>query len=158
MAVPPPTVWVPSQMPLAPSFASVMLVANDKGDNEMILGLCTDLLVFALQLRKTSARRPSDEGAVWPVIASNGVPFLQMRSVGLRSTSGRMNIGIEYLFNCIFAVWNLIIKYSIKNSIIVTITIINFKRNIFAGLELEYWFSCLLCKHTTFAWCKPCTV
>ena len=28
-------------------------VANDKGDNEMILGLCTDLLAFALQLRKT---------------------------------------------------------------------------------------------------------
>ena len=50
-------------------------VAN-KGDNEMILGLCTDLLEFALQLRKTSARRPSDEGLVRPVIASNGVHSL----------------------------------------------------------------------------------
>ena len=48
--------------------------------------LCTDLLAFALQLRKTSTRRPSDERAVQPVIASNGVPFLQMRS---HSTSGR---------------------------------------------------------------------
>ena len=36
-------------------------------------GLCTDPLVYALQLRKTSAKRPSD-GAVWSVIASNGVP------------------------------------------------------------------------------------
>jgi hypothetical protein len=44
-------------------------------------------MAFALQLRKTSARRP-DEGAVQPVIPSNGVPFLQMRSVGSRSTPG----------------------------------------------------------------------
>ena len=40
-------------------------------------GLCTDL-AFALHPRKMPARRPSDEGAVRPVIASNGVPFLQM--------------------------------------------------------------------------------
>ena len=33
--------------------------------------------------QKTLAKRPSDEGAVRPVIASNGVPFLQMWSVGL---------------------------------------------------------------------------
>ena len=31
---------------------------------------------------KTSARRSSDEGAVRPFIASNGVSFLQMRPVG----------------------------------------------------------------------------
>ena len=43
--------------------------------------------------QKTSARRPSDEGAVRPVIASNGVPFLQMRSVGSHSTSGREKEG-----------------------------------------------------------------
>ena len=49
-------------------------------------GLCTDLLAFTLQLRKPSARRQSDEGAVRPVIASNGVPFLQMRSVRSHST------------------------------------------------------------------------
>ena len=36
-----------------------------------------------LLLRKTSASRPSDERAVRPVIASNGVLSLQMRSVGL---------------------------------------------------------------------------
>ena len=43
--------------------------------------------------QKTSARRPSDEGAVRPVIASNGVPFLQTRSVGSHSTSGREKEG-----------------------------------------------------------------
>jgi hypothetical protein len=58
-------------------------------------GLCTDLLAFALQLRKTSARRPSDEGTVRQVIASNGVSFLQMRSIGWHSTSGREKGGIK---------------------------------------------------------------
>ena len=41
--------------------------ANEKGDNEMIHGLCTDLLAFTLRLRKTpenSNRRPSDESRV----------------------------------------------------------------------------------------------
>ena len=51
-----------AKRPLAPSVASVTSVANDKVDNEMILGQCTYLLAFALELRKTSARRPSDEG------------------------------------------------------------------------------------------------
>ena len=37
VAVSPAPVRVPSQRPLAPSVASVMSVANDKGDNEMIL-------------------------------------------------------------------------------------------------------------------------
>ena len=37
VAVPPAIVRVPSQSLLAPSIASVTLVANDKGDNEMIL-------------------------------------------------------------------------------------------------------------------------
>ena len=37
-AVPPAPVRVPNQRPLALSVASVTLVANDKGDNEMILG------------------------------------------------------------------------------------------------------------------------
>ena len=39
MAVPPGPVRVPSQRPLAPSVVSVTSVANDKGDNEMILGV-----------------------------------------------------------------------------------------------------------------------
>ena len=38
-------------------------------------------------------RRPCDEGAVRPFIASNGVPFLQMGSVGSHSTSGRETEG-----------------------------------------------------------------
>ena len=38
VVVPPAPVQVLSQRPLAPSVASVTLVANDKGDNEMILG------------------------------------------------------------------------------------------------------------------------
>ena len=38
VAVPPAPVRVPSQRPLAPSVSSVKSVANDKGDNEMILG------------------------------------------------------------------------------------------------------------------------
>ena len=35
--MPPAPARVPSKRPLAPSVASVMSVANDKGDNEMIL-------------------------------------------------------------------------------------------------------------------------
>ena len=38
VAVPPAPVRVPSQRPLASSVASVTSVANDKGDNEIILG------------------------------------------------------------------------------------------------------------------------
>ena len=61
-------------------------------------GLCTDLLAFDLQLRKTSVRRPSDEGAVPPVIASNGVPFLQVRSVESHSMSGRESVAVAWEF------------------------------------------------------------
>ena len=38
VAVPPASVRVTSQRPFAPSVASVTLVANDKGDNEIIPG------------------------------------------------------------------------------------------------------------------------
>ena len=38
VAVPSAHVRVPSQRPLVPSVASFTSVANDKGDNEMILG------------------------------------------------------------------------------------------------------------------------
>ena len=38
VAVPPAPVRVPSQRPLIPSVVSVTSVANDKGNNEMILG------------------------------------------------------------------------------------------------------------------------
>ena len=50
----------------------------------------TDALIFTLQLRKprkTPAKGPSMK-AVRLVIASNGVPYLQMRSVGSHSTLG----------------------------------------------------------------------
>ena len=47
----------------------------------------------AEEIPKKPARRPPDEEAVRPVIASNGVPFLQMRSVGLHSTSEREKEG-----------------------------------------------------------------
>ena len=93
MVVPPAPVQFPSQRPLTPSVASV---ANDKGDNEMILGLCTDLLGFTLQQRKNPRKPQLGDRlmkAVRPVIASYGVPFLQMRSVGQLSTSGRENEG-----------------------------------------------------------------
>ena len=54
VAVPPVPVRVPSQRPRAPSVASVTSVANDKGDNEMILGAVhRSPGKFALQLRKT---------------------------------------------------------------------------------------------------------
>ena len=82
-------VWVPSRRPLVPSVASVTSVANDNGDNEMILGAVCRSPRISLQPRKTSAKRPSYEGAVQPFITSNGVPFLQMRSVGSHSMSGR---------------------------------------------------------------------
>ena len=62
-------VQVPSQWPLAPSVTSVTFVANDKEDNEMILGAVHRSSGIYL-----TARRPSDEGAVRPVIASNVVP------------------------------------------------------------------------------------
>ena len=71
VAVPPASVRIPSQRPLAPRVASVTLVANDKGDNEMI------------------------RGTVRPVIASNGVPFLQVRSVGSHRTPGREKEGMS---------------------------------------------------------------
>ena len=54
VAVPPAPVRVPGQRPFVPCVTSVTSVANDKDDNEMIPGLCTDLLAFALELRKTS--------------------------------------------------------------------------------------------------------
>ena len=53
VAVPPAPVRVPSQRSIAPSVVSVMSVANDKGDNEMILGAVHRSPGIALQPRKT---------------------------------------------------------------------------------------------------------
>ena len=79
-------------MPLAPRVTSVTSVANDKGDNEMILGAVHRSPGICLTAEQNPIK-PSDEGAVRPVIASNGVHFLQMRSVGSHSTSGREKEG-----------------------------------------------------------------
>ena len=52
VVVPPAPVRVPSQRPLIPSVASVTSVANDKGDNEMILRTVRRTPVIALSPRK----------------------------------------------------------------------------------------------------------
>ena len=88
MEVPLAAVWVPSHLPWVSSQLHWLLLI--RVIIKWFWGSCIDLLAFALQLRKphkTSARRLSDEGTVWPVIASIGVPFLQMRSIGSRSIS-----------------------------------------------------------------------
>ena len=82
-------VRVPSQRPLARVSRQSLLSTNDKGDNEM---LCRDLLAFTSQLRKISTRRPSMK-SVRLVIASNGVPYILMRSVGSHSRSEREKEG-----------------------------------------------------------------
>ena len=51
--VSPAPVRVPSRRPLAPSVASVTSVANEKYDNEMILGAVHRSPGISLQLRKT---------------------------------------------------------------------------------------------------------
>ena len=91
MAVPAAPVRVPSQRPLAPSVASVTSVAN--GDNEIILGavhrspgicLTTDENPRKPQLGDRLMMGLCDQSS-----PQMGVPFLQMRSVGSHSTSGR---------------------------------------------------------------------
>jgi hypothetical protein len=47
--------------------------------------------------KKTSARRPTYDGVVRPVIASNGVPFLQIMSVRSHSMTGREKEGKKAL-------------------------------------------------------------
>ena len=67
--------------------------ANDKGDNEIYRVMCTDNLAFVLRLRKTPEQGGRLMKVVRPFIASNGVPYIQMRSVGSHSTSGREKNG-----------------------------------------------------------------
>ena len=96
---PPAPVWVPSRKSLAPSVTSVTSGPNYMIIIKLTLGLCTYLLAFALswgKSQKTSARRPSDEETVRPVIASNGVLFLQMRSVESHSTLRREKEGKDF--------------------------------------------------------------
>ena len=58
---------------------------NDKVIITCYRGLCTDLLAFTLQLRKTSPRRQSMMAVTNDAL--NGVPCLHMSSVGLHNTS-----------------------------------------------------------------------
>ena len=92
MAVSPTPVWVPSQRPLAPSATSVTSVTNDKGDNKMILGAVHISPGIWLTAEETPRKPQIGDRltkVVRPVIASNAVAYLQMRSVGSYSTSGR---------------------------------------------------------------------
>ena len=82
-------VRVPKQRPLAQSVASVTSVANDKGDNEMILGAVHRSPGICLTPEENPRKPQLGDCLIRPVIASNGVPFLQMRSTGSLSTSGR---------------------------------------------------------------------
>ena len=93
MAVPPAPVRVPSQKSLSPRVTSVTSIAN-KGDNEMIQG-AVHRFPGICPRAEGNPGKPPDEQAVRPVIASNGTPFLQMRSVGSHSTPGREKEGIE---------------------------------------------------------------
>ena len=88
VAVSPAPLRVPSQWPLAPSIASVMSVANDKDDNEMILGTVNRSPGICLSAEESPRKPQLGDHLMRTVIASNGVPFLQMRSVGSHSTSG----------------------------------------------------------------------
>ena len=63
------------ESPLALSVTSVSRSLMIRVIMKWSWGLCTDLLVFTLKLRKTLARRPSDGGAVQPVIVSNEGPL-----------------------------------------------------------------------------------
>ena len=90
MVVPPASVRVLSERPLAPRVVSrraLMISVIMKWSR----GLCTDLPHLTYnrgKSRKISTRRPFDEGAVRPIIVSNGVPFLEMMFLGSQSTSG----------------------------------------------------------------------
>ena len=86
----PAPVRVPSQRPFALSFTTI---ASDKGDNETIPGAVHKSPGICLTAEENPGipqiGEKSDEGTVRPVIASNGVPFIKIRSVGSHSTSGR---------------------------------------------------------------------
>ena len=73
------------------------LLANETGDNEMILGcyaeISSHLSYSWTKPRKISARKLSMK-AVQPVAASNGVPYIKMTSIGWQSTSGREKEGV----------------------------------------------------------------
>ena len=70
--------------------------ANGKGDNEIIPGAVYRSPGICLTVEKIPGKPQLGDHlmkAVRPVIASKGVPYLQMRSVRLHSTSGREKEG-----------------------------------------------------------------
>ena len=88
--VPPDPVRISAQRLLAPSVTSAMSVADDKGDNEIVLravprspGICfmADETPYKTQLGDCLVK------AVRPVVTSNGAPYLQIRSLGSHTTS-----------------------------------------------------------------------
>ena len=82
--MPPAPVWDPSQRPFAPSVVSV---TNDKGDNEMILGAVHRYPGIYITAEENPGRGCATSHCLkW-------VPFLQMRSVGSHSMSGREKEG-----------------------------------------------------------------
>jgi hypothetical protein len=108
--MPPPPVQGSSQMPLAPSSCQSRLSVNYKGDNEIIPVAVHRSPGIYLTTEETP-RKPQlgdSLNAVWSVIASNGVPYFQMSSVGSGTTSGREKEGkkienktrVHFVFDC----------------------------------------------------------
>ena len=98
MAVPAAPVRVPSQCPHPRVSRQSCLSANDKGDNEVTTGAVHRSPGISLKAEENPGKSQLRDNlikAVLPVINSNGVPYLQMRSVGSHSTSGREKKGKE---------------------------------------------------------------
>ena len=97
--MPPAPVRVPSQKLLARGCRVSQSVANDKSDNEMILGTVQSSPGICL-IAEENPRKPQLGDRIMKRLcdqpASNGVSFLHMRLVGSHSTSGREKEGIKH--------------------------------------------------------------
>ena len=92
MAVPTAPVRVPGQRPLAPSVTSI---TNDKGDNEMVPGTVHRSPDVCLTAEKNPGK-PQLGLCLMKGLCDQSLPqfpFLQMRSVGSHSMSGRKEGG-----------------------------------------------------------------
>ena len=92
MAALPGPVRVPRQRSLASCVTSVTSVANDKDDNEINPRAVRRSPGICLTAEENPGKPQQGDRLMkelCDVIASNGVPFLQMRSVGSHSMSGR---------------------------------------------------------------------
>ena len=97
MVVLPAPVRVSSQRPPPRVSLQSRLSGNDKGDNEMIPGAVHRSPCICLTAEENSGKSQLGDSlmkAVWSVIASNGIPYLQMMSVGSRSTLKRQKEGV----------------------------------------------------------------